>query len=261
MRRYGIKVWSRDVLKNPAFFQQCVQAVKEGIFGYIELFPLAESYPETSGAIRKASSGLPVVIHAPHALFDMDTGHAEKLLQNQKIMEDSFRFADLLNAELIVTHPGTGEGTEYLQESIRQFQAFNDKRIAVENMPCQCSVTGRILHGTTPEEVAQIIKETGCKFCLDFSHAICAANHHGLNAYDELDKFKQLQPDMFHLSDGEFASEIDSHRHFGEGDFDLFRLVREYTGDGSLITMETGHGIPSGIEPWLQDIAFIKKFS
>lgn len=261
MRRYGIKIWSRDVLKNPAFFQQCVHAVKEGIFGYLELFPLVGSYSETSDAIGTAAAGLPVVIHAPHALFDMDTGHADKLSQNLKIMEDSFRFADLLKAKFIVTHPGTGEGKEYLEESIRQFQIFNDSRIAVENMPCQCSVTGRILHGTTPEEIALIIKETGSKFCLDFSHAVCAANHHGRDAYAELDKFKKLQPGMYHLSDGEFDSEIDSHRHFGEGDFDLSRLVRDYTGEGSLITMETGHGIPSGIEPWLQDIAFIKKFS
>lgn len=37
MPRYGIKVWSKDVLKNPDFFNEAAVAVKNGTFGYIEL--------------------------------------------------------------------------------------------------------------------------------------------------------------------------------------------------------------------------------
>ena len=40
MPRYGIKVWSKDVLKNPDFFNEAAEAVKNGTFGYIELFAI-----------------------------------------------------------------------------------------------------------------------------------------------------------------------------------------------------------------------------
>lgn len=43
MPRYGIKVWSKDVLKNPDFFNEAAEAVKNGTFGYIELFAIPDS--------------------------------------------------------------------------------------------------------------------------------------------------------------------------------------------------------------------------
>ena len=42
MPRYGIKVWSKDVLKNPDFFNEAAVAVKNGTFGYIELFAIPD---------------------------------------------------------------------------------------------------------------------------------------------------------------------------------------------------------------------------
>ena len=93
MPRYGIKVWSKDVLKNPDFFNEAAEAVKNGTFGYIELFAIPDSFNETQSLIAPAIKGLPVVIHAPHSCFGLDTGNPELETSNQKKFEDSRRFA------------------------------------------------------------------------------------------------------------------------------------------------------------------------
>ena len=51
MPRYGIKVWSKDVLKNPDFFNEAAEAVKNGTFGYIELFAIPDSFNETQSLV------------------------------------------------------------------------------------------------------------------------------------------------------------------------------------------------------------------
>ena len=57
MPRYGIKVWSKDVLKNPDFFNEAAEAVKNGTFGYIELFAIPDSFNETQSLIAPAIKG------------------------------------------------------------------------------------------------------------------------------------------------------------------------------------------------------------
>lgn len=259
MRQFGVKVWSKDVVRNRAFFQQCVTAVKEGLFGYIELFAQAGSFAETSSAIKEEMQGLPVVIHAPHCGVGMDTGDVSLAVENQRMFEDSRKFADLLHAEMIIQHPGMGQGAAYLEESIRQLKMLNDKRIVVENQPYECNVKHKRLHGITPEELKTIKAETGYGFCLDFYHAVCAANCLSVDVYRFLDEFKKLQPSMYHLCDGDINGKTDEHLHLGEGNFDLSRFLRDYVTDGAKATLETGREVPQNVEPWLEDLRYIKK--
>ena len=239
MPRYGIKVWSKDVLKNPDFFNKAAEAVKNGTFGYIELFAIPDSFNETQSLIAPAIKGLPVVIHAPHSCFGLDTGNPELETSNQKKFEDSRRFADLLNAEIIILHAGAGASEACLSETIRQFRNIGDSRIAVENLPLICSSTHVRLHGNIPAEIQRIITETGCKFCLDFSHAVCAANSTNADVWQTLNAFAALNPSMYHLCDGNINGTDDEHLHYGEGNYDLKRLVTEYVEPNALVTMET----------------------
>lgn len=259
MRKFGIKVWSKDVVGNPAFFKACVEAVRDNKFGYIELFALPGSYEETKQSLKAEIGTLPVIIHAPHSKFGLDTGNAEAYESNCRKLKDSQQFADLFNADIIILHTGNGEGDAYLDETIRQFKLINDSRIAVENLPYLCTATYKNLHGTSPEQIKRVKSETGCKFCLDFSHAVCASNHYQRDVFADLAAYAALKPDMYHLCDGQFDEVLDKHMHFGDGNYDLGRLIRDYTSEDGLITMETGYGTPTGIEPWLSDIAYIRK--
>ena len=75
MPRYGIKVWSKDVLKTPDFLNEAAEAVKNGTIGYIELFAIPASFYDNQSLIALAIKGLPVVIHAPQSCFGLDTGN------------------------------------------------------------------------------------------------------------------------------------------------------------------------------------------
>lgn len=259
MRQFGLKLWSKDFIKNKEFAKNAEVALKEGLFDYLELFAQPSSFEETKEAVKSAFLGTKVVIHAPHSVQKLDIANPQELENNRLRLKDSQLFADLLGAEIIILHPGLLRGEQYLAESIRQFLIFNDKRLTVENLPAYCSSTRHDLHGVLPEEIKRFIEETGAPFCLDFSHATCGANYYHRNLYEVLTEFKNLKPAMYHLCDGDVASTEDSHWHFGEGNYDLKRLVKDFTTENALITMETGHGIPVDIEPWLKDIHYIRE--
>jgi endonuclease IV len=104
----------------------------------------------------------------------------------------------------------------------------------------------------------RIINETNCKFCFDFSHAICAANSLGRNIYDGFAKYNALNPDLYHLSDGDFSATVDEHLHLGIGNYNIKRILKEFTHENSMITLET-RGIGSaGIDPWIKDMEYVK---
>lgn len=258
MRKFGVKLWSRDFVKNPEFAAQSVAAVKDGHFEYIELFVLPETYDDFYQKIQAEFKGIDVIIHAPHSVFGLDTGDASRFEKNLADLKASRQYADLLGADIIILHPGFNEEEKYLEESIRQFRLIGDKRIAVENLPTYCSSTGKTLHGTSPAQIKRIIAESSCQFCLDFSHAVCAANACGRDVVGDLTAYQQLNPVMYHLCDGNWHGDCDEHRHYGEGDYPLAKLLNDYTAPETFITMETGHGIPSDIKPWIDDIAYLK---
>lgn len=257
MRNFGLKVYSIDFIKNISFTKDAEKALKEGKFGYMELFALPDSFDKTWRNVENFK-GIKTIIHAPHARFDLNPSEPDLFEENQHKLYDSQRFADMLDAEMIILHPGFGHDDAGFNENIRQFKAFNEPRLAVENLPLICSSTHRKLQGVTPDEIKRFIDEVGCKFCLDFSHAICGANSFKRDVYEVLDEFKALTPAMYHLCDGGMADIDDAHLHYGEGNYDLKRLVNDYTSDNALITMETGHGIPSSVQPWLDDLTYIQ---
>ena len=257
MRHFGLKLWSKDFIKNKNFVISAEKALKDGMFDYLELFALPDTFDETYLDVKQRFNGVKTVIHAPHAIQLLDISNPEEFENNRHRLKSSQQFADLLDAPFIILHPGMQRGEKFLQESIRQFKAFNDSRLTVENLPGYCSQTLRELHGITPEEISRFIAATGAKFCLDFSHAICGANTYNNDIYETLAAFKALKPAMYHLCDGDVAGTSDDHRHYGEGNYDLKRLVTEFTDDNALITMETGHGIPNDVQPWLDDIAYL----
>ena len=258
MRKFGLKLWSMDFIKNKDFVLSAEKALKEGLFGYLELFALPDTFDLVQQSVQ-SFKGVKTVIHAPHSSQNFNPSEKTLFAENQHKLYDSQRFADVLDAGIIITHPGYRLNDSCLEENLRQFKAFNDPRLAVENLPYTCSSTNNDLVGVTPDEIKQFINEVPCQFCFDFSHAICGANHCKRDVYDCLSEFAGLKPCMYHLCDGDIKSTFDAHMHYGEGNYDLRRLVLEYTNSDAMITMETGFGLPSSVQPWLDDLVYIKR--
>jgi endonuclease IV len=254
MRQFGICLETGDFLKKTDFVDQALKIVKDGIFDFAQLIVFSDSYDDTNTIIREKMHDIRTVIHAP--FYDVDTGNRDLLKSNFHKLKDAQKFADLLCSDIIILHPGRGDGEEYLCETIRQFQTINDARITIENLPY--NPHGRVLHGSSPEEIKRIVDETHCKFCFDFAHAICAANSLGKNIYDDFAKYNALQPNLYHLSDGNFSATVDSHLHLGLGDYDIAKILKEFTLENSMIVLETKHANAVTVESWIKDMQYIK---
>ncbi|MDD4556269.1 MAG: TIM barrel protein [Alphaproteobacteria bacterium] len=254
MRKYGAKFWSKNILNTPEIIEEISIKTKEGIFDFVEIFAFNNTFDDTAKKLHSLFKDVHVNIHASHGTFDFNPSLKQAFQENLKQFNEAQKFADLFHSEVIVTHPGFDDSENALEETIRQFNLFNDKRLTVENLPRHSFYDNHLttFQGSTPEEISQIMRETNCNFCLDFSHAICAANSLKAKPFDFLSAFANYAPDVYHICDGTFDKEEDEHLHIGKGDYPLKKIVEEFSAQDAMLTLETGK-YPSAID-WEEDV-------
>ena len=59
----------------------------------------------------------------------------------------------------------------------------------------------------------------------DFGHAICSANARDYNPIEYIERFVELKPSIYHLTDGDYTGLYDRHDHYGEGSYPMERLA------------------------------------
>ena len=105
------------------------------------------------------------------------------------------------------------------------------------------------------------MNESGCGFCLDFSHAVCAALTLNKNIETQLKEFFALNPKVYHICDGDINKPEDMHLHFGTGNYPLKHFLTDFTDKNAYITMETGKGIIQHANIWIKDYNYLKSLS
>ena len=85
MKFLGIKVFNTNVLSDYDLIKASVNAAKEKVFDYVELFVLPDSYEDTYLKLAELLQGVPVIIHAPHSSEGMDTGNQEAFENNCRL--------------------------------------------------------------------------------------------------------------------------------------------------------------------------------
>lgn len=259
MQKFGVKLFTNNFIEDTKLVEECIGLVKNGTFDFLELMALPDSFASAKDKVAELVKGqMQVVIHAPHQGYGVNTCDREAYTDNRRLLDSAQRFADLLDSEIIILHVGFNNKEYGVDETIRQFNLIADKRIAVENLPFYCPIQKMLFQGTTPEEIARIKEETGCKFCYDFCHGICASNSLKRDKIKDIEAYASLKPDMYHLCDSDWNGEDDKHGHYGEGNYDLAQLL-SYADDNGLITMETGHGMPQDMSPWIKDAVYLRK--
>ncbi len=253
MRKYAFKIFTSNLQNNPKIIDDSAEFVfanKDRMF--LELMIVPSTTNKDLEILKSKLKNIEVRIHAPHHLMNFDAANKSLEANNRKIFELAQNAADVMDAKTIVVHSGCGQGIEAIKETVRQFKLFDDERIVVENLPVVAE-EGLKLSGNAPEEILFIKENCGCGFCFDFSHALGAANYLGLDIEKQLSGFYNLKPDVYHICDGLIDETEDKHLHFGEGNYPLRHFLNDYTAKNAYITMETGHGIPLGIKPWVDD--------
>ena len=257
MRKFGFKLYSTNLQTAPALPKECTEFASTQDDMFIELMIAPQSSLEDLMKLKEYIGKIEVRIHAPHKAFGFDAGNKELEKQNIKLFTTAQRAADIFKAETIVVHAGCGSERKNIDETVRQFKLFNDKRIVIENLP-HTSKDGPTRHGNTARQIAYIMHETGCGFCFDFSHAVCAALSLNIDIEQQLKDFYALKPDVYHMCDGDITKDHDAHMHFQAGNYPLAHYLNHYTDKNAYITMETGEGIIQHNDLWIKDYQYLK---
>jgi endonuclease IV len=218
--RIGLKIWSKNIesFGMLTHLHGCEQ------IDFVELYTDSQ-VPEFQ---LQELSGIPIILHARNTINAAET--ASGLL-----IEEPSR---ILGTRKVIVHPGfetTNASIERLSKNISHLQAGYE--VILENVPLH-GLDGSTMFLSHPDEFCSFVRQHRCLTCLDFSHAIIAANNHGLDAMEVVKKLLSLEPAMYHLCDGEYKGSTDRHLGLGEGNFPLRELIGLIP-EGSLITLET----------------------
>lgn len=250
MINIGLKIGSKDT----QYTKNILNFYNEGVFQYIELFAIPNTYNDTISYWKQFN--IPFGVHAPHSVAGLNLADKNNRKKNINKIEESIKFADMLCADYIVFHSGIN-GTP--DEVINQLKPFADDRFLIENKPMR-GINGSVCVGCDYNELKFIIEGLGKSvgFCLDFGHAICAANTLKIDPFEFIMELKQLKPKVYHLTDGIFSSELDSHLHYGEGSYPLSDLI-SIVDDNSLLTNEAKREYVKNLDEVKKDTLFLKK--
>ena len=249
---HEVTEWSEDCLS------------KKGNHSTLTNSPPLEGWHEVPGWSKEHPSdesglNIPFIIHCPHFAHGFNLAKKEKQETNKKIFKEVQQYADTLNAEYIVIHGGIDGDIE---ETARQLASFNEPRALIENKPFIAlpnRMGGEFCRGYNTNEIKTVQEISGCGFCLDFGHAICAANSLKQEPYSYIENFLKLKPQMFHLTDvSDMTSPYDAHPHLGEGQLDIKRILK-YIPNNKHITLETIKNNKENIDDFISDTMFIRE--
>jgi len=247
MFRYGLKLWST----NRNYVDAALLLYGKGVYNYIELFVVPGTYDDY--ARLWAALDIPFIIHAPHFDKGVNLSIKESLQTNLIHAAETIRFADTLKADCIIFHPGI-EGC--LQETVTQLNLINDPRVVIENKPFY-GMNDVVCVGSSPKEIKYVLANANVGFCLDISHAICAANAQKIDRVKYLSDFLALNPRMYHLTDGKLDCLYDRHDHLGTGDYDIPNILKLLPCE-SVITVETDKDSTNNLDDFAHDILYLR---
>lgn len=250
MIKIGLKLWNVNI---DNYLPIVKDLYKDNIFDYIELYIVPENF-NTLKYWKKLE--IPFDIHAPHSAHNMNLADNTKRQYNYNLYLETKKFADELNARFIILHGGI-DG-DYKEVAL-QIKNFNDSRCLIENKPYKVlkNIKAKKYIGTNLKEIAYIINNAKCGFCLDVGHAICSANSMKVSPYQLLEKFSNFKPNKIHLSDIDINTEFDEHLSFGSGNLDFYKLKNILTSVND-ITIETKKQSKENLNDFVEDANFLR---
>ena len=242
--KIGLKLWSI----NTDLINQAVQLIEKKVFDYIELFVIPDS------EIKPFLIDVPYIIHVPHEKFGVNIGDLASKKYNLQKINESIAWADQLNAKYLILHAGHGS----MQHASDLLREVSDRRLLIENMP-KVGLGGEAMIGYSPAQIEAMIGDNGVGLCLDFGHAVKAAKSLGREYKDVINDFLIFNPKLFHISDGDFETEKDSHLNIGSGSFD-FEYFKHCVGNkrSKLMTLETPRDNQLSLDEDLKNLNILK---
>jgi endonuclease IV len=254
MPKLGLKLWST----NTTYANISLELHQKRVFDYIELYVVPGTKKICLDQWKEKSFSY--ILHAPHDCSGFNLSLRSWESRNRLLIEEVESFRVALKPMMIIFHPGIHG---FIHEITRQILLFKKDypglfNIAViENLP-KIGIKGEICLGASPEEIERLMHETGLGFCLDIGHAICYAAWAGVEWRNVIDQFMRLNPNMFHLSDGNVNSQTDLHLSFGEGNYELSSIIKRLPSQ-AYVSIETKKNSKLNLNDFEKDVVYFKE--
>ena len=118
--------------------------------------------------------GIKLSIHAPYYVNLNSLDKAKREATKKRIL-DCCRIGEILGAKTVVFHPGYyGEDREIAYDNIKKgimeiLAEINKKGWKIQVAP---ETMGKVNVFGSVEEIARLVNDTGCSFCIDFAHIL-----------------------------------------------------------------------------------------
>jgi hypothetical protein len=205
--KYGLKLWTND----DNLFDEAVSLFKKEQFDFLELYHNANE--EFDFRDLEKLKKIPTTVHA----FHQDGFHEFKFNSKElEIWNKTKELADYFNSERIVVHAGKARNIDDFRSNLSK---IDDPRILIENM-AGLDVYGNLTFGYNLENLKKIQKEK--EICFDLEKVIKSACYQRIDYKKFIeDCLRELKPNYFHISGGDFRSVKDEHLNLQEANFDL----------------------------------------
>lgn len=177
----------KDAIKNLEDYHRLGLKACEIAFTYGVYIKKEDDIAQIKSAAEKY--GITLSIHAPYWI-NLNSTEAKKIQQSKERILACCEVGEKLGCYRVVFHPGyygkssPEETYTHIKEAILDLEKVIKEnkwkiQIAVETM-------GKVNVFGSLEQTAQLVKDTGCAFCIDFAHILARDKH------VDYDKIKQL---------------------------------------------------------------------
>ena len=168
--------------------------------------------------IRKTAEKLDIKlsIHAPYYI-NLNSEDKKKIQDSKKRIIDCCKIGEKLGAEIVVFHPGFygKKSKEETYENIKKEIIKLQEEIKKNNWKIKIApeTTGKVNVFGSVEEILKLVRETGCYFCVDFSHVY--ARSLGKTSYKEIfENFAKFSSLHCHFSGIEYGEKGEKNHTF-----------------------------------------------
>jgi deoxyribonuclease IV len=118
--------------------------------------------------------GIELSIHAPYFVNLNSTEEKKRNATKQRILE-CCRVGELMGAKTVVFHPGyylsdRGKSYDVICKGVKDLmKELKEKKWKIKLAP---ETMGKVNVFGSVEEIAKLVKDTGCSFCIDFAHIL-----------------------------------------------------------------------------------------
>lgn len=169
--------------------------------------------------------GISLSIHAPY-FINLNSEEKSKREQSKKRILDCLEIGTILNAKKVVFHPGfygkksKEETYEQIKKEIIEIQEIRkQKNFSPELAP---ETTGKSNVFGSVDEIAQLVRDTKCSFCIDFAHIL--AREKDYKFHEVLTKLHKSSHLHIHFSGIEYG-EKGEKKHIETSEKELHKLI------------------------------------